>query len=233
MEVRAFISYATADKKYGAAVKETLDGIGIKSFLAHDDLKVSEEWQKRIIAELKQCRIFIPLLSEAFKASDWCGQETGFYVKHRQSTVLIIPLSIDKTNPYGFISHIQRQPIPSTGIDPQTIVDAIGGRWPSVVIEKLLDGVDKRAHSFREAEARIEPLVRYFEKFSKDQAARFARMAVDNGQIWSANLCSDEYLPKFLKLNKMKIPPSLYRALKYQVENQTWHPDVIARKSGH
>lgn len=223
MEMKAFISYSTADKKHGAIVKEALDEIGVKSFLAHDDLAVSEEWQKRIIAELKQCKIFIPLLSEAFKASDWCGQETGFYVKHSKSSVLIIPLSIDKTNPYGFISHIQRHRISASGLDPKTIVDAIGAKWPSVAIDNLLEGVDKYAHSFRVAEARVEPLVRYFAKFSREQAARFARMAVSNAQIWDAQLCRDDYLPKFLKLNKTKIPPSVYKALKYQIENQEWY----------
>jgi len=55
MELKAFISYSTVDRKHGAAVKETLDGIGIKSFLAHDDVEVSEEWQQRIKVELKRC----------------------------------------------------------------------------------------------------------------------------------------------------------------------------------
>jgi len=231
MELRAFISYSTRDKKFGVVVKETLDGIGIKSFLAHNDLEVSEEWQKSIKAELKRCNIFVPLLSEAFKASDWCGQETGFYARHRQSSVLIIPLSIDKTNPYGFISHIQRHHIPPTGIGPQTIVDAIGAKWPAVAIDKLLDAVGERAHSYRGAEALVKPLVRYYEKFSRDHAARFARMAVNNDQIWAAQLCRDEYLPKFLKLNKAKIPPSTYRALKYQIEERALYPKAAAAKS--
>ena len=54
-------------------------------------------------------------------------------------------------------------------------------------------------------------------------------MAVANAQIWAANLCRDEYLPNFLKLNEMKIPSSLYKALKYQVENQAWYNERAAR----
>ncbi len=219
MDTKAFISYSTVDKKYGAAIKTALDEIGIKSFLAHDDLKVSEVWQKRIISELKECRIFVPLLSEAFKASEWCGQELGFIMKRRQSTVLIIPLSIDKTNPYGFISHLQRQRIPSSGIDSQILMDAIGRKWPSVVIGTLLEAVERHAHSFREAEYRIRLLVPYFDKMSKEQAGRLARIAVRNDQIWDANLCRDEYLPQFLKLNKTNISKLLYTALKYQVKH--------------
>jgi hypothetical protein len=84
-------------------------------------------------------------------------------------------------------------------------------------------GPVEHASSFREAEKLIKPLVPYFDRFSKDQAATLARMAVGNGQIWSAKLCFEEYLPQFLKLNKTKIRRSLYTALKYQVENQAWY----------
>ena len=81
--MRAFISYSTDDKKHAGAVKVALDEIKIESFLAHDDLHVSEEWKERILKELKKCDIFVPLLSEAFKRSDWCGQETGILVNRR------------------------------------------------------------------------------------------------------------------------------------------------------
>ncbi len=64
--MKAFISYSTQDKKYGAAVKAVLEEINIESFLAHDDVMVSEKWKERILAELRKCEIFIPLLSENF-----------------------------------------------------------------------------------------------------------------------------------------------------------------------
>ena len=60
----AFISYAHADRKYGAQAKNVLAEIGIEAFLAHDDLHVSDEWRARIIEELRRCDLFVPLLSE-------------------------------------------------------------------------------------------------------------------------------------------------------------------------
>jgi hypothetical protein len=218
--MKAFISYSTKDKKYGATVKSAMAEIGIESFLAHDDLRVSEEWAERILVELKRCEIFTPLLSDAFRNSDWCGQETGIVVRRR--AVLIIPLSIDGTMPYGFISHIQCQRIPASGLDPDMLLHAVAGKWPSLGIDILLDRVDRRAKDFRDAEKTIEPVVPYFKHFSNDQATRFARMAVDNAQIWLAKLCRERYLPEFLKTHSMTIPPSLFKALKYQVEKQEW-----------
>lgn len=226
--MRAFISYSTRDKKHAGAVSAVLDEINIESFLAHEDLHVSEEWKERILEELKKCEIFVLLLSEAFKSSDWCGQETGVIATRRR--VLIIPLSVDETLPYGFISNIQCHRMPSAGIDAQTILTALGRKWPSVAIDGLLKRV-QLANSFRGAEKLMEPLVPYFEKLSKDQATRLASMAVENSQIWDAALCRDDYLPKFLKLNRAKIPTSLYRPLKYQIENQHWYRDKRQRQT--
>jgi hypothetical protein len=221
MPIKAFISYSTRDKEHGAAVKAVLDKIGVESFLAHDDILVSEEWKNRILAELKTCEIFVPVLSEAFKGSDWCGQEVGV-VAERGSDVLLIPLSIDRTEPYGFISHIQCHHVPGSGIDPHPIMDAVGRKWPSVVIEALLKRVAGAA-SFRAAEALVAPLVPYFEQMTKEQASTFAQMAIDNAQIWDAQLCRQNYLPLFLERNRTNIPESQYEALKYQIENERWY----------
>ena len=72
---------------------------GLKAFLAHDDIEPTQEWEGVIIDNLKDCDVFIPLLSENFKESTWTDQETGIAVSEEK---LIIPLKID-IDPYGFI----------------------------------------------------------------------------------------------------------------------------------
>jgi hypothetical protein len=218
--LKAFISYSTDDKNVGAGIKAALDDLGIESFLAHNDLRVSEEWRNRISQELEECEVFIPLLSKSFSQSKWCDQETGTII-HRKS-VLIIPLSIDGTVPYGFISHIQSHKIPANGISTEIIRNAIGAKFPSIIIDLLPKGVH-RVYTFRAAEAAVAPLVPYFDKLSKPQAHEFAEQAIENGQIWAAHLCREEYLPKFLALNKAKLPVRIYRAIKYQVDRQEWY----------
>jgi len=214
--MKAFISYSTKDKQFGGAVKSVFDEMGIESFLAHDDLNVSEEWKTRILSELKSCNIFVPLLSKAFKESDWCSQEIGLIVNKRG--VLVIPLSIDGTNPFGFISHIQGHRVRDDSVGKDILFTAVGKKWPAVIVELLLQPME-RVYSFRQAEAIVEPLVPHFKHFSQEQANRFADLAVKNGQIWNASLCQKEYLPEFLRLNKDKIKRALYRSLKYQIEN--------------
>jgi hypothetical protein len=220
--LKAFISYSTKDKKHGAAVKAALEKFQIKSFLAHNDLRVSEEWKNRILQELEECDIFIPLLSKEFSKSKWCDQETGISVN--RGAVLIIPLSLDGTVPYGFISHIQSHKIAETGIDAEILLDAIGTKFPAAAIDALLGQVRRDANSFRAAEAVIEPLAPYFDRFSKNQARDFAEIATKNGQIWDASLCYSDYLPKFLATNRANLTGRAYKALKYQIEKHKWFP---------
>ena len=209
--MKAFISYSSIDKKHGGAVKKALEEIGIEPFLAHNDVKVSEQWQERILEELAACKLFIPLLSKSLKESVWCNQEIGFIVR-RKKNVLTVPISLDGTKPYGFIAHLQSHKIPTSGLDPETVLDAVGRKWPSVVIEGKMKPMEP-IYSFRSAESVVAPLVPYFDKFTAAQANEFARLANGNGQIWDAHLCRSDYLPKFLKINKSKIGTALYSEL--------------------
>jgi hypothetical protein len=57
--VNAFISHSHVDRAYGAQAKSVLAEFDIESFLAHEDLEVSEEWQARILSELRWCDLFV------------------------------------------------------------------------------------------------------------------------------------------------------------------------------
>lgn len=61
MQLKAFISYSTADKLLAGQVKAILNEYGIVGFLAHDDIHVSQEWKDRLIQELNETNIIIPL----------------------------------------------------------------------------------------------------------------------------------------------------------------------------
>ncbi|HET8546351.1 MAG TPA: toll/interleukin-1 receptor domain-containing protein, partial [Bryobacteraceae bacterium] len=108
-KLRAFISYSHVDRKYGAQAKALLEEVGIEAFLAHEDLHVSDEWRNCIIEELKRCDLFVPLLSANFLTSKWAPQEVGFIISRPE--VVIAPISIDGTTPFGFISHVQSRRI--------------------------------------------------------------------------------------------------------------------------
>ena len=216
--MKAFISYSMADKNWPADTKKVLDRLGIESFMAHEDLVVSEEWKDRILKELKACDIFICLLSKNFKASDWCPQELGF-IAARPKTV-IIPLSIDRTVPFGFISHIQGQLVNDSLQIEDRIVNALLRKklniGVTVSIKRMLEVRD-----YRVAEDITRRLIPFFQKLSVEQANEIAAAAVKNSVVWDAGECASEILPKFLDKWDDKILARTAKALRFQITERT------------
>lgn len=133
--LRGFISYSTKDRAQAGAVKTYLVRLGVDCFLAHDDLGVSEEWKQRILEELQRMDIFITLLSKSFKDSDWAPQELGYAVA--RSDIPIVPLSIDGTTPFGFISHLQGKPI-SDPLSDALFMGPLRRRYPRQLTSALV-----------------------------------------------------------------------------------------------
>ena len=219
--VTAFVSYSHKDRKYGGQAKAVLRKVGIDAFLAHEDLQVSEEWQHRILKELSSCDLFVPLLSKNFLESKWAPQEAG-YVASRP-TVIVAPLSIDGTTPCGFFSHVQSSRIASDGVTRELLVEPLVKKFPRTILAALIQ-IAGEAATFRCAEQKMRPLVPHFSRFTAEEAQALAEVSVDNGQIWSAADCRDKYLPEFIRLQGSNIEPKTLRALRYQVDNDTWYP---------
>lgn len=215
--VRAFISYSTVDKEAAGAVKRALSTFGIDCFLAHEDIHVSEEWRERILEELATCTVFIPLLSQAFKESDWAPQEIGAIAA--RADVAVVPLSLDgRTIPFGFIAKIQGGRVPLTGVDPETILEPLTTRFPRVVIPGLIARV-RDATSYRSAETAMRPVVKHFANLSDSELRSLVRASIENRQVWSAADCRAEFLPQLVELNRSRIDPTDLVALEYQIEN--------------
>ena len=219
--VTAFVSYSHIDKEFGAQVKFVLGEVGIDAFLAHEDLETSEEWQQRIVNELHRCDIFVPLLSRNFVESKWAPQEAGFIALSRP-TVIISPLSIDGTTPFGFFANFQSSRIGNAGITRELLVEPLARRFPRKILPGLIR-IAGEAGSFRHAEKLMRPLVPLFSIFTAEEAQALAEAAVRNGQIWSASQCRIQYLPEFIRVQGSKLHPETLAALQYQVENDKWY----------
>ena len=217
MQLKAFISHSTADENIAKKIKAALNDYGTSAFLAHEDIQFSQEWKDCLIHELNEANIFIPLLSTSSKESVWVQQEIG--MAFAQKDMLFLPLSVDGTAPFGFISHIQGKRIPPDGIYRDLLVEPIIKRFPHEFIPNLINQLAS-AHTFRNAEALILPLVSHFEKFNDVEIDRFAAAAIENDQIWNANGCREQYLPVFLKLHRSRMDTEKLNALEYQLKHR-------------
>ena len=165
---------------------------------------------------------FVTLISAKFKASDWCSQELGFIVSRPE--VLIVPLSIDHTTPYGFISHLQGQYVSDESVISGIIEELLYRKRPRDMIPIQIGRV-RSAGSFRGAEAAVRPLVPHFGIFTEQEVVDFASASVGNYEVWDAGRCRSEYLPKFVAINRTKIPDALKKELKEKVGNLDLPPE--------
>lgn len=222
-KTRVFISYSTRDKAAAGAVKHAITSAGFECFLAHDDLKVSEEWRDRILEELERCELLVVLLSKDYITSAWGSQEIGVIVGRK--TVPIVPLSLDDTLPYGFIAHIQGKRVPSTGIDLGTILEPLARKYPRLAIPALVQRV-RDAASFRSAEAALGPLVPLYEQLTDEELDDLVDACISNGQVWDAALCRADYLPDLLDRVGPRIDARKRNELAYQVEHGEWYREA-------
>ena len=214
--LKAFISYSTINKQIAGQIKEILDDYNIGSFLAHEDIGVSEKWKDCIVEELKSCHVFVPLLSKEFIQSEWAPQEIGFAFS--RSSILIIPLSVDDTVPFGFISHIQGKQIVHEHIQPELLIDPILDRFPHGVIPSLIEKL-AGATNFRNAEELMLRLVPHFNRFNDNEINAFVTASTENRQIWDAADCRDKYLPQFLKIYRPRVNPDKFKTLEGKLSN--------------
>jgi hypothetical protein len=104
---KVFLSYSHKDKQLAGALKRALEesgkDFGLDAFLAHEDIKVSKEWMKRIIEELDSCPFYVAVLSRAFDSSQWTNQEAGYALA---KGAVVLPLKTHK-DPKGLLSSKQ------------------------------------------------------------------------------------------------------------------------------
>jgi len=108
-DLRVFISYSHENREIAGMIKEAFTILGIDSFLAHEDVPGGEEWENEIKGQLKKCNIFVPILTQEFKESEWTDQETGAALI-KNATIIPLSLIIDGKEavmPSGFIKKIQ------------------------------------------------------------------------------------------------------------------------------
>jgi len=102
-EINVFLSYNSFDKHLAGKVKAELSKYGLKIFLAHEDIEPSDEWREIIQKNLNDCDVFLMLLTDNCKNSNWTDQECGqAYSKEK----FIIPIKVTR-DPYGFIEKFQ------------------------------------------------------------------------------------------------------------------------------
>lgn len=100
---RMFISHITSRKKQASNLKNALEEYGISSFVAHEDINPTKEWQKKIQRALNSMDCMSAMLYDGFHQSNWCDQEVGIALGRNITVLPLLPAS----DPYGFLGEYQ------------------------------------------------------------------------------------------------------------------------------
>jgi len=193
--LRVFVSYSSEDQLLAKGVKIGLRSFGLDVFLAHDDIPGGAEWEDSIIKNIKQTDVFIQLLTNNFRKSEWTDQETGIAVSNQK---MIIPLKIDIL-PYGFTKRYQAFKLKYEKIKQQgdtifwcrdsckEIIELISknGDLTEQLKDCLINSFVKSS-SFKDARDKSELLIK-FDNFTQEQLDEIIRGSVDNSQIHNSS----------------------------------------------
>lgn len=158
---RLFLSHKTEVKRRAAALKQSLELYGVASFVAHEDIHPTQDWQNEIEAALSTADAFVAVLTENFHDSLWTDQEVG-YALARGIPIIALRLGRD---PYGFIGKFQ----------------ALSCQWDAAPKEivKLLIRQDRMVGAYAEAIRAVEnfnaantlaEILEYIDKLSEEGA---------------------------------------------------------------
>ncbi len=100
---RVFVSHISENKANAGRLKVALERYGISSFVAHDDIEPTKEWQREIEDALFSMDGLIAILSPGFNRSNWTNHECGVAIGRE---VIVVPIMFGK-NPHGLIGKFQ------------------------------------------------------------------------------------------------------------------------------
>lgn len=211
MNTYTFISYQTADKSVAGKIQQVLKEVGVKSFLAHEDIEVSKEWRTTILEEIARAAVFVCVLSKSYYESEWCVQESG--IAAYRDNMTIIPLSLDGSIPKGFVGHIQ-----STAVRPESLT--IDELLPGFMRHDRDLGVDiivkkiAASSSFRAAEANFERMLPHLAQLTGAQMKELLEESAANTQVCHASRCARHYIPPLLKKHGHLLSRDVRKSLK-------------------
>lgn len=178
-KIQVFLSYSSDDSNLAGDIKENLEDINLEVFLAHEDIDPSSEWLEEILRNLKECDIFIPIISENFRNSKWTDQESGIaFILNKR----IIPIRVDLV-PYGFIGKYQALKLGDSISDCCDQIRDTILKTPDYLIKAFVN-----SWSFHDANEKAELLSKY-EEFTLAQINDIISGFINNNQIrgaWTA-----------------------------------------------
>lgn len=200
-----FISYSSKDKIDFDIINNALENIGFKSYIAEKNIDLIDEWKQDIIRQLNESDIVIAILSKNFKKSDYCSQEIGIAIQ-RES--IIIPLTLDETDSYGFFTETHAKNINDEAeirIPKAIVKKYYTQQMINYLIDRLMDL--ELCNNYDICNLYLEIMKPVFKKFNDHQVNNLVKAVQYNNQLHGKY--GTQYLQEFYELHNSKISQDL------------------------
>lgn len=183
-----FLSHSDIQKEIAGELKRNLEPlVRCNIFLAHEDLEGGEIWAEGLLKRIKNCDLFLILLSREYHKSSYTDQETGIAYAYDKP---MLPISIDGIIPYGFMS--KYQPVKASKLD-RSAYREIAKQIVSINIpeEELLNHYLQLLHdafSYNCANF-LADLLPVDYSYSREQINKLAKIMIENNEVsesWGA-----------------------------------------------
>ena len=204
-----FISHSTDDVDLAKRIKSWLEDIGIRVFIAHQDIEPSNDFDTAIIEQVKSSIVYLALLTKNFQKSDWCDQEAGIAIA---TNSIILPIKID-VDPYGFLNKKQalrwNEDVSSMAILAKSIIHKLSRDEQKRIRNELLkeDGRFSRCGTYDRAGVLCN-IISNFPSLTDAEVGSIAQSVIKNEQIYQSRTARP-HLESILKKNQDKIPKKL------------------------
>lgn len=159
--VRIFLSHLATERALVGEVSADLSRIGLSSFVAHDNIEVTQEWQYEIERALRTADVLAGLAHPSFYESYWTQQEIGWALG-REIPVVLIGLG---EPPRGFPARVQAPMLGAASMtQPWRVASAIAlwltrdERWKDDVVAGLVHDLQSASSysTARDAATRLQ-----------------------------------------------------------------------------
>ncbi len=103
-EPLVFISHTSKHKSVASEISTEFAEMGIKGFVAHEDIEPTKDWATEIERNLYSCSALLALLTDDFRSSAFCDQEVGYALGRSRVVVAVMQ---DGSPPHGLASKYQ------------------------------------------------------------------------------------------------------------------------------
>lgn len=209
---KVFISHSHQDREVAGEIKDKVEPFGVNVFVAHEDIKPTQDWQESILDNLKHCDAFVALLTNRFEESEWTDQETGFAVALSK---IIIPIKID-LDPYGFIKKYQalKWDAEKPKLSSRKLIRLLVEK-NVLSTDNIIEGFSN-SYTFENAELNAD-LLNEVGTFSRRQINEIVGASIQNNQIWDS-FGAKPILRKLFTKYSDRIDPDLMRQWKQRLK---------------